>query len=184
MKSFETICIHGRFQPFHKGHQDYFERAFHYADKVIIGLTRVLPGEIGTNLAPHRISIASNPLTYLERMTSITFSLLGAGYSRSNFAFVPFPLETPQLLSSFVPTHIPCATTDFLEWNKFKIEVLRNAGYQVIVLSDCIKQPFSGSDIRRAIASGTDEWRSMVVPENADYLDSLELKQRLNSKDL
>jgi nicotinamide mononucleotide adenylyltransferase len=83
------------------------------------------------------------------------------------------------LLSAFVPTNIPCATTDFLDWNKFKIDVLRNAGYEVIVLSERTKVSFCGSDIRKAIASGNGEWRSMVPTETAEFLDQLELGRRL-----
>ncbi|WP_424138461.1 hypothetical protein [Roseomonas chloroacetimidivorans] len=174
------VSIHGRFQPFHNAHLAYAMAALAVAEKVYIGLTRVLtePG-IGGEIAPHRLELQSNPLSYYQRTQIITRALLDAGVSPSRFDVGPFPIEKPDRLKEFWPLHLPCCTTVVDAWNTKKISVLREIGYEVVVMRDIIKpglQVATGTKIRELIRSGDESWVQYVppsVPASLKLLDAV-----------
>ena len=170
---------HGRFQPFHKGHLEYVLAAKARCEFLWVGITKydVTPAALNP-LGTHREQPASNPLTYFERVLMITSALEEAGVSRSSFGFIPFPIEAPSSLPAFLPPSIRCFTTICEEWNRRKIAVLREAGYDVEVLWEREKV-ISGSAIRAAVLANDDSWRSLVTPAVARHLDDLELSARL-----
>jgi len=122
-----------------------------------------------------------NPLTYFERINIIADVLRDAGVGRDSFGFVPFPIETPNRLPSFMPTSIPCFTTIREEWNREKIEVLRAAGYEVIVLWEKPEKTITGGAIREDIVAGGSKWRDIVPPATATAVERLKLRERLIS---
>ena len=71
-----------------------------------------------------------------------------------------------------------CLTTICEEWNRKKIAVLTEAGYQVEVLWDREKV-ISGSNIRAAIMRDDESWRPLVPVQVAEALDSLDIASRL-----
>jgi nicotinic acid mononucleotide adenylyltransferase len=61
----------------------------------------------------------------------------------------------------------------FSEWGGTKIERLRAAGLDVVVLDEGAAKEISGADVRAAIRSGGD-WRSLVPTGVARVIESLQ----------
>jgi nicotinamide mononucleotide adenylyltransferase len=172
--------VHGRFQPFHNEHLEYALAAKDRCDFLWIGITKydITPSEF-TPLGRPRERPENNPLTYFERISIIAEALVDAGIAKGSFAFVPFPIETPQRLPEFMPTSVPCFTTVCEDWNKEKIHILRGYGYTVNVLWERTKKLVSGGEIRADIIKGGTAWRSMVPAATARALDTLNIHDRL-----
>ena len=175
----DQASAHGRFQPFHNGHLEYVVAAKDRCAFLWIGITKfdITPSALNPLGAP-REQPANNPLTYFERVQIITAALEEAGIDRTTFAFIPFPIETPLSLPAFLPTTIPCFTTICEEWNRRKIVVLRDAGYDVRILWEREKT-ISGSAIRAAILANDPSWRTLVPPSVARELEALNIAARL-----
>ena len=172
--------VHGRFQPFHNEHLEYALAAKDRCDFLWIGITKydITPSEF-TPLGRPRERPENNPLTYFERISIIAEAPVDAGIAKGSFAFVPFPIETPQRLPEFMPTSVPCFTTVCEDWNKEKIHILRGYGYTVNVLWERTKKLVSGGEIRADIIKGGTAWRSMVPAATARALDTLNIHDRL-----
>jgi cytidyltransferase-like protein len=158
--------IHGRFQPFHNGHLAYAMAALSQVETLYVGLTRVLtePG-IGADVAPHRLEAKANPLTYFQRSQLVSAALLGAGVPPGRFSVGPFPIEVPGRLVEFWPLSLGCFTTIVDDWNREKINVLRDCGYTVNVLEDVVQAPSrvaSGTKVRELIREGGSGWEAFV----------------------
>jgi nicotinamide mononucleotide adenylyltransferase len=121
----------------------------------------------------------NNPLTFFERAHIIRESLIDAGVPGGAFGFVPFPIETPQRLHSFMATSVLCYTTICEQWNKDKIEVLEAHGYDVGVLWERPTKKITGAAVRNDILEGGSAWRSMVPAATARAVEQLGLRSRL-----
>jgi len=174
-------CVHGRFQPPHLDHMEYILAALERVEHLIIGIAQPNAPFLDDCAAdPHRALPEDNPLTYVERCTAIEKMLSGVGTSRDRYSFSPFPIDRPDELPSHVPTTITCFTTIRDEWNKKKIQILRERGYEVHVLWDKSNENgISGTDIRRRIRSSDAIWKDSVHPAVAGYLDSEHLLDRI-----
>lgn len=157
--------IHGRFQPFHNGHLDYFRWAKAKADVIYIGVTQIY-NEHGGSFpgAEHRGKVTSNPLTFFERMSLIEAAVRLDGFDTDCFRVIPFPIEDPYRLASFFPRHLKCYTTLHSEWNHHKVELLRSNGFDVEVLSDDppVLDWRSGTEVRQMIREGNSDWKKYV----------------------
>src|SRR6266516_1983774 len=123
---------HGRFQPLHNQHLEYLLAAKQLCEFLWIGIT--MPDITPLHLNPlgrHRERPDANPLTYFERISMISDTLVDIGVAYDAFGFVPFPIETPVSLANYLPIHIPCFTTICEQWNREKIAVLEGLGYTV-----------------------------------------------------
>ena len=58
----------------------------------------------------------------------------------------------------------------FSDWGGTKLERLRAAGYEVVVLDEGAEKEVSGADVRAALRDGGD-WRALVPPGVARVLD-------------
>jgi nicotinamide mononucleotide adenylyltransferase len=178
-----TGSVHGRFQPFHNDHLEYVRAAKQRCAFLWVGITKYDITPIEENpLARPRERPDHNPLTYFERISMIEDGLVESGIPKESFAFVPFPIETPNRLSGFMPTTIPCFTTIREEWNREKIAVLKRYGYEVIVLWERAEKTVTGGKIREEILAGGSEWKSIVPPATVRAVERFNLQQRL--KDL
>lgn len=176
----DEASVHGRFQPLHNAHLDYILEAKGRCDFLWVGITKYdITSEHLNPLGRHRERPEANPLTYFERLNIIRVALIESGISPTEFAFVPFPIETPVALPLFLPTHVICFTTICEEWNREKIRVLEGSGYTVEVLWERIPKAISGADIRESIAKGTDDWKRLVPPATIEAVDRLALRARL-----
>ena len=172
-------CIHGRFQPFHNEHLEYAIEAKRRCQFLYIGLTKfdVTPSKL-THLGGHREEPQNNPLTYYERLKTISRSLLDEGVPADQFTFIPFPIEDPTTLSIFLPTSVVCFTTICEEWNRKKIAVLEGHGYTVDVLWDRTKK-ITGTRVRELLAAENDGWRELVPDGTARVLDDFQIAERI-----
>ena len=143
---------HGRFQPFHNEHLEYVLAAQALCDFLWIGITKYDVTSTDLNpLGAVRERPENNPLTFYERVHTIRESLIDAGVPGAAFGFVPFPIETPRRLHSFLATSVPCYTTICEQWNRDKIEVLRALGYDVRVLWERPTKNITGAAVRSDI---------------------------------
>lgn len=172
--------MHGRFQPFHNEHLDYVVAAHRKCEFLWIGITKYDVTSTDLNpLGAHRERPVNNPLTFFERVRIIRESLVDAGVEAGSFGFVPFPIETPQRLPSFISTDIPCYTTICEQWNREKIDVLKGLGYDVRVLWERQAKAITGAAIRRDIVEGGTAWRTMVPAATVRAVEQLDLRHRL-----
>jgi cytidyltransferase-like protein len=165
--------VHGRFQPFHKGHLEYFLAAFQQCDFVWIGITQFDIRQLNkTEGAEHRSMSSNNPFSYWQRITMITGALNEVGIGSERFGFVPFPIERPETLPDFFDLSIPIFTTVYDEWNEHKISTLEALGGQVIVLWKRDTKEFEGARIRSLISGGDVRWRELVPSFVARFISN------------
>ncbi|MCU1268864.1 MAG: cytidyltransferase-related domain protein [Acidobacteriaceae bacterium] len=172
--------VHGRFQPFHNGHLEYVLAAQKQCSLLWIGITKFDISE-PSPLARIRERPENNPLTYHQRLTMIRAALSESGIGQDEFAFVPFPIETPTKLTQFLPTSVPCFTTVYEEWNKEKILVLQSQGYEVRVLWERQQKAISGGEIRTDIIAGGSRWKAMVPSATVRLAEEFHLAERLRA---
>jgi nicotinic acid mononucleotide adenylyltransferase len=61
----------------------------------------------------------------------------------------------------------------FSEWGGTKLERMRDAGYEVVILDEGVEKEISGREVREAIREAGD-WESLVPPAVARVIRSLE----------
>lgn len=179
----EIGCVHGRFQPFHKDHLQYVLSAKERCKFLWIGITKYNRRQCldENSTSNHREDLDANPYTYSQRLLMIKQSLISNGIDRSEFEFIPFPIENPSMLCEFIEPSTICFTTVREKWNLKKINLLKKSGYKVEVLwEDYSEKIFSGSKIRPLILEGDTSWRSMVPPDVANIIEYIELNRPNN----
>ncbi len=175
MDKLGNASIHGRFQPFHNGHLQYFRWAKERADLIYVGITQIHNQHVGDFPgAEHRGLLDNNPLTFFERFQVIEAALTSDGFTLSDFRVIPFPIEDPFMLSVFLPTSIKCFTTRHSEWNDHKIKLLEEAGYNLEVLSENEEHVSraTGTEIRSLMKSGDQNWRKFIPQGTHNLLET------------
>jgi len=166
--------IHGRFQPFHNGHLEYLRGAYERSDEVFVGITNPDPTRIKPESSdPLRHLPESNPWTYAERLLMVKAAARGAGLDLARVHVVPFPVNEPDLWPAYVPEGITQYIRLFSEWGGTKLDRLREAGYDVVVLDEGVEKAVSGADVREALREGGD-WDALVPAGVAGVIRSLD----------
>jgi nicotinamide-nucleotide adenylyltransferase len=166
--------IHGRFQPFHLGHLEYLKGAAARADEVFVGITNPDPSQVRPEASdPVRHLPESNPYTYVERMLMVKAAAADAELALGRLHVVPFPVNTPELWDAYVPRDVVQYIRLFSDWGGTKLERLREAGFEVVVLDEGAEKELSGADVRAAIRSGGD-WEQLVPPGVAAVIKRLQ----------
>jgi nicotinamide-nucleotide adenylyltransferase len=166
--------IHGRFQPFHNGHLEYLRGAAERSDEIFVGITNPDPARIKPEDAdPVRHLPESNPFTYTERLLMVKAAATDLGLELERIHVIPFPVNEPELWAAYVPEGVTQYLRLFSDWGGMKLERLRAAGYEVVVLDEGAEKEISGADVRAAIREGGD-WERLVPPGVARVLRSLE----------
>jgi cytidyltransferase-like protein len=166
--------IHGRFQPFHIGHFEYLRGAAERSDEVWVGITNPDPSRIKPEPSdPLRHLPESNPWTYAERMLMVKAAATDAGLDLARVHVIPFPVNEPELWPAYVPEGVTQYIRLFSEWGGTKLDRLREAGYEVVVLDEGADKKISGADVRRALREGRD-WAALVPPGVVRVIASLE----------
>lgn len=162
--------IHGRFQPFHLGHLAYLRGAAERSGEVFVGITNPDPTRIRPEPSdPARHLPESNPWTYAERLLMVKAAARDLGLDLARVHVIPFPVNEPELWPSYVPDGVTQYLRLFSEWGGTKLERLREAGYEVVVLDEGAEKEISGADVRAALREGGD-WESMVPPGVAQMI--------------
>jgi nicotinamide-nucleotide adenylyltransferase len=175
---FPAACIHGRFQVLHRDHVGYFQRAAEKYGQLYIGLTgqrRDLHGSALREVADQ------NPLSYWERAEMWVRFLEAIGQADRHL-IGPFPIESPDTLSDFVPLSCVCATTVCEAWNEEKINRLRELGYQVDVLYTNTNKTLSGTMLRNLIMAGSSAWKDYVPESVANFVSEVGLEKRIRKQ--
>ena len=163
--------IHGRFQPFHNGHLEYLRGAAARSDRVFVGITSPDPRRVREEPSdPLRHLPESNPFTYTERLLMIEAV---AEEERLRLHVIPFPVNEPDLWPAYVPEGVTQYLRLFSEWGGTKLERMRDAGYEVVILDEGVDKEIAGRDVREAMRDGGD-WESLVPPGVARVIHSLE----------
>ena len=71
---------------------------------------------------------------------------------------IPFPVNEPELWDAYVPEGVTQYIRLFSAWGGTKIERMREAGYEVVILDEGAEKEISGVDVREALKSDAD-WR-------------------------
>jgi len=85
---------------------------------------------------------------------------------------IPFPVNEPELWSAYVPQGVTQYLRLFSAWGGTKLERLRKAGYEVVILDEGAEKELSGADVRSAMREGGD-WESLVPPGVASVVRGL-----------
>jgi nicotinamide-nucleotide adenylyltransferase len=166
--------IHGRFQPFHLGHLEYLRAAAARSDELFIGITNPDPTRIRPEPSdPARHLPESNPWTFAERLLMIKAAAGDLGLDLTRVHVIPFPVNEPELWPAYVPDGVTQYLRLFSEWGGTKLERLRGAGYEVVVLDQGAEKEISGAEVRAALRRGGD-WESFVSPGVARVIRELE----------
>jgi nicotinamide-nucleotide adenylyltransferase len=165
--------IHGRFQPFHAGHLEYLRGAAERSDEVWIGITNPDPARIKPEASdPVRHLPESNPFSYADRLLMAKAAASDLGLDPGRVHVIPFPVNEPELWPAYVPDEVTQYLRLFSEWGGTKLERLREAGYEVVVLDEGADKEISGADVRAAMRDGGN-WESLVPKGVADVLRDL-----------
>ena len=166
--------IHGRFQPFHKGHLEYMRGAAERSDELFVGITNPDPTRVKPETADaNRHLPESNPWTYVERLLMVKAAANDLGLDVARVHVIPFPVNEPELWPAYVPDGVTHYIRHFSEWGGTKIERFRAAGYDVVVLDEGAEKEISGADVRAAVRKGGD-WEALVPVGVARVIRALE----------
>jgi nicotinamide-nucleotide adenylyltransferase len=166
--------IHGRFQPFHRGHAEYLSRAAERADEVFVGITNPDPTRIKPEPAdPQRHLPESNPWSYAERLLMVKAAAQELGLDLARVHVIPFPVNEPELWPAYVPEGVTQYIRLFSEWGGTKVDRFREAGYEVVVLDEGVEKVVSGADVRAALRDDAD-WEALVPAGVARVIRSLD----------
>ena len=166
--------IHGRFQPFHNGHLEYLRGAAERSDAVFVGITNPDPTRIRPEPSdPQRHLPESNPWSYTERLLMVKAAARDLELDPAGVHVIPFPVNEPELWDAYVPPDVVQFIRLFSDWGGTKLERLRAAGYEVVVLDEGAEKQLSGADVRAALRDGGD-WERLVPPGVARVLKRLE----------
>jgi cytidyltransferase-like protein len=166
--------IHGRFQPFHRGHLEYLRGAAARCEEVYVGITNPDPSRIRpepSDLARHLPE--SNPWSYAERLLMVKAAAVDLGLDLAHVHVIPFPVNEPELWPAYVPDGVTQYLRLFSDWGGTKLDRLREAGYEVIVLDEGTEKEISGAEVREALRTGGN-WESLVPPGVARVIRELE----------
>lgn len=163
--------IHGRFQPFHNGHLAYLRGAAARSELVFVGITNPDPRRVREEPSdPLRHLPESNPFTYTERLLMIDAVARDEGIP---VHAIPFPVNEPELWPAYVPDRVTQYLRLFSDWGGTKLERMRDAGYEVVILDEGVEKEISGRDVREALRDGRD-WEALVPPGVARVIHSLQ----------
>jgi nicotinamide-nucleotide adenylyltransferase len=166
--------IHGRFQPFHNGHLEYLKGAAARCEEVFVGITNPDPQRIKPEASdPLRHLPESNPYSYVERMLMVKAAAGDAEIEPARLHVIPFPVNEPELWHAYVPDDVVQFIRLFSDWGGTKLDRLREAGFEVVVLDEGVGKQISGADVRQALREAGD-WKGLVPPGVAAVLEELQ----------
>lgn len=175
--------IHGRFQPVHLGHMEYLLAGKRRCRFLFIGITNpdpMLTAREPTN--PARSLPLANPLTFYERLIMLREAMLEARVPRKEFDIVPFPINYPNHLKSYVPKDALYFLTIYDDWGRTKLKLLQSLGLETEVMWErgMTERLTSGTEVRQLIVSDGD-WQHLVPRSVAKLVEDFRLGQRIRA---
>ena len=138
---------------------------------MFVGITNPDPRRIREEPSdPLRHLPESNPFTYTERLLMVEEV---AADEDIPVHVIPFPVNEPELWPAYVPAAVTQYLRLFSEWGGTKLERLREAGYEVVILDEGTDKEISGIEVREAIRTGG-AWEPLVPPGVARVIRSLQ----------
>ena len=143
-------------------------------DELWVGITNPDPARVKPEASdPARHLPESNPYTYGERLLMVKAAAADLELDMERLHVIPFPVNEPELWHAYVPGDVVQFIRLFSDWGGTKLERLREAGFDVVVLDEGKEKEISGADVRTAIREGTG-WESLVPKGVASVLKGLE----------
>ncbi len=173
--------VHGRFQIFHLDHLKYVMAASNRCEHLIVGITNPDPTLTRSDPADlNRSSPEANPLTYFERYIIIRAVLSESGLEERNFSVVPFPINFPELYSSYVPLDAMFFLTIYDDWGRRKMEIFQSLRLRTSVLWERPPEQkgIRASEIRKRISTGK-QWEEFVPKATSRLLKEMKILDRL-----
>lgn len=165
--------VHGRFQPFHRGHLVCALAAAERCRRLLIGITN--PDERSRSFEPSepdRHRPENNPFSYTERMLMISASLDDHGLG-GRIHVVPFPIDEPALWHHYVLPGTVHYLRTFTPWGHQKADRLRRAGQRVELLEETELRDLTATQVRAAMRADDPAWMSLVPDGTARTIRSL-----------
>lgn len=187
MAIYKAGIVHGRFQPFHKGHLNYVLAALDCFDDLVIGITDPEPIAIVEEImdSNHHLPCA-NLFTYYERLEMIRESLLDtiklAEFQK--IKIVPFPIHHMDRWHFYLPmeaTHLVYVRDS---WDREKADRFESMGYEVILI-DWFAQTqiteISGAMVREMMQKGDDRFYDHIPDGTRRTIEKYGLLSRLRA---
>ena len=171
----ELGMVHGRFQPFHKGHLEYVMAALDHCQKLVIALTNpdktLIKAEL---LAPHRHLREANPFSLLERIIMIQETLIDEKIPLERIIFISFPINMPDLWEYYITKEVVQFVRVVSPWENEKAERFKRWSSVVNILdsSNFKYTDISATEIRRRIHENSN-WTDLVPPNVAMIIKEL-----------
>lgn len=154
--------VHGRFQPFHNEHLEYLRGAAERSDEIWVGITNPDPQRTKPEASDQRRHLPeSNPFSYAERLLMVKAAAADLGLQPATVHVIPFPVNDPELWPAYLPQGVTHYLRVFDAWGGTKVERLREAGYDVVVLDEGGEKQLSATEVRKAMREGGD-WEALV----------------------
>ncbi len=156
----------GRFQPYHLGHHTVLKQIAKEVDEIIIG--------IGSAQKSHEIE---NPFTAGERMLMVSSAL-----SEFDIKSYVIPIEDIQrnsLWVSHVKSMVPPFDITYTN-NPLVIELLSEAGIEVMQSPLFKRNSYSGTEIRRRMLSG-EKWEQFVPEKVVEIIKEIDGVKRIKN---
>ncbi len=165
--SVKRVLFPGRFQPFHNGHLEALLQLLSEYDEVVIAVGSAQEG-----------FTCRNPFTAGERIEMIDYLLRRRGL-RDRAWIIPVP-----------DINMPPAWTAYLLSLTPRVDAVASGNPQVLYLYEWLgfktkrikliePEKYHGSRIRELIVRGADDWRELVPPEIAEFIDSMRGVERI-----
>jgi nicotinamide mononucleotide adenylyltransferase len=172
------LAVTGRFQPFHHDHLALVLELLTRAERVIVGITN--PDDRSLQAVPtssHRHRVEANPFGFLARKRMIEAALTRAGVPSDRYDVVPFPLDAPEVWSSYIPLGTTQVVRVYSEWESAKAAGLADGGYPVLELQGDLATRLSATDVRAAMREGR-AWRHLVPDGAREVLEGIDAQAR------
>ena len=119
-------------------------------DELWVGITNPDPARVKPEASdPARHLPESNPFSYGERLLMVKAAAGDLGLDPERVHVIPFPVNEPELWSAYVPEGVTQFLRLFSAWGGEKLERLREAGYEVVVLDEGAEKEISGAQVLR-----------------------------------
>lgn len=182
----ETGMINSRFQVLHLKHMEYILAAKMRCNKLYIGISNPDPLHTkGSVNDEDRGTRSANPLTYFERCEMIKKALAEFKVPEYEYELVPFPIDTPEYISHYIPKGVVHFLGLCDGWDEEKYKILKSLGEEVEVLwrRPGQEKGMTGAWVRSCIATDH-EWAHMVPKSVYHYLTETGLDKRIKRLEL